>query len=285
MLTAFLRAPSAQQFLSTLAYDASATTDNRPFFFYNLRLGELASILGRLGAVEINNLGVAILLFLLLLSVGLTIVFVLLPLLVFERKALRTERAQKTKVLAYFLSLGLGFILVELGFMQTFVLFLGHPIYALAVVLAGLLLASGLGSALSGWGARYFGLCGYVRRTILVLAGVLIVYAVGLTPLFQLMLGLPIAARVVIALLLVFVPGLLMGALLPCGVRAAGRMGRGTVAWAWGLNGAASVVGSVLAVILSMNLGFMVSLFVGIGVYGAAYAVFPTSTDETVTAE
>ena len=283
LLTGFLRAPKAEPFLSRLAYDASPTTDNRPFFFYNLRLGDLGSILGRLGAVEINNLGVAILLFLLLLSVGLTIVFVLLPLLLFERKALRTQRAQKLKVLTYFLTLGLGFILVELGFMQTFVLFLGHPIYALAVVLAGLLLASGLGSAFSGWGARRFGLRGYVRRTIVALAAVLVVYAVALTPLFQLMLGLPIAARVTVALILVFVPGLLMGALLPSGVRVASQLGRGTVAWAWGLNGAASVVGSILAVILSMNFGFMVALFVGIAVYGAGYAVFPAHIEQAET--
>jgi hypothetical protein len=283
-LASFLRAGSASAFLSRLPYNAAPTTDDRPFFFYNLRLPDLMSILSHLGSVEINNLGVAILLFLLLLSTVLTVMFVLLPLLVFERKALRTELRRKLRVLAFFLSLGLGFILVELGFMQTFVLFLGHPIYALAVVLAGLLLASGLGSALSGWGARRFGVRPYVRRTITVLAAVLVLYAFTLTPVFRALLGLPLAGRVVVSLVLVFIPGLLMGALLPSGVRVADELGRGTVAWGWGLNGAASVVGSILAVTLSMNFGFTMALLVGIVVYLVGLVVFPGPTASTAPA-
>ncbi len=276
LLAAFLRAPSAATFLQGLSYDASPTTDDRPFFFYNLRLSDLSSILGRLGSVEINNLGVAILLLLLILSAALTLVLVVLPLALFERRGLAAgERGRKLRLLMYFLTLGLGFILVELGFMQTFVLFLGHPIYALAVVLAGLLCASGLGSALSGWGTRRFGVQGYARRTIGALAVVLIVYAFVLTPLFRALLGLPLPARVGLALVLVFLPGLLMGALLPSGVRAAQSFGPGTVAWCWGLNGSASVVGSILAVMLSMNFGFTAALLLGIGVYLVGLLLLP----------
>src|SRR5207244_4371425 len=148
----------------------------------------------------------AILLVLLIVSTALTILFVLLPLLLFQRAALREDRPAKLRVLGYFLALGLGFILVEIGFMQTFVLFLGPPIYALAVVLATLLASSGVGSALSGWGARRFGVKGYVGRVVTALAAVLALYALALTGIFHALLGIPLAARILVSIALVFVP-------------------------------------------------------------------------------
>ncbi len=266
-LGSFLTAPSASAFLDKLPYDATPTTDDKPFFFYTVRPGDFFGLLGQLDSLERNNLGLAILQILLLVSAALTILFVILPLLLFRRDALREDRGPKLRVLAFFLCLGLGFILVEIGFMQRFVLFLGHPIYALAVVLATLLAASGTGSALSGrlcarWGAR-----GLARRAIAVLAVLMIVYALALGPMFHALLGLPLGGRIVIAALLVALPGLLMGALLPTGVRAANALGPEVVPWAWGLNGATSVVGSILAITLSMNYGFTATLYAGVVAY------------------
>jgi spermidine synthase len=273
-IDSYLRAPDGAAFLARQPYDASPTSDDRPFFFYTLRRGEVLSILGNLGALDLRNLGVAILLMLLILSAALTLVLVVAPLLIFERHSLREDRSRKLRVLGYFLCLGLGFILVEIGFMQRFVLFLGHPMYALAVILASLLAASGAGSALSAWGTARYGMAGYVRRVVGLLAVVLAVYALVLTPLFHALLGIPLVVRILIAVVLVSGPGLLMGALLPTGVRVANEMGRGTVAWGWGLNGAASVVGSILAMALSMNLGFTVSLLAGIAVYVLGMTLF-----------
>jgi predicted membrane-bound spermidine synthase len=283
VLASYLRAPDSAQYLDRLSFDASPTTDDKPFFFYNLRPGDLLSIAKRLTGIEKDNLGIAVLLFLLALSGVLTLLLVLVPLVVFERKALRKDRRRKLRVLGYFLALGMGFILVEIGFMQKFVLFLGHPIYALAVVLASLLAASGLGSAVSGVGARRYGATGYVRRAIGVLAVVLVVYGLLLGPLFHAMLGLPLGVRVPVAVVLVFIPGLLMGALMPSGVRAANALGTGTVAWGWALNGAASVTGSVLAVTLSMNFGFNLVLAIGGMVYLVGLALFPANASATET--
>ena len=267
LLREFLQAPSAEAALARLSYDATPTTDDRPFFFYNLRGRQLLSMFGRVGALELNNLGIALLGFLLLLSIIMTVVLVLGPLLLLRRAALRGARAEKLRVLAYFLCLGLGYILVEIGFMQKFVLFLGHPIYALAVVLATLLAASGTGSALSGWGAARFGVSGFLRRVTAALAVLLLLYALALTPLFHALLGLPLAVRVVVAIILIAPPGILMGTFLPTGVRVATATGPDLVAWAWSANGAASVVGSVAAVSLSMNFGFTLALAAGVVVY------------------
>jgi hypothetical protein len=276
-LGGFLRAESASAYLDKLPYDATPTTDDRPFFFYSVRSGDLPGLLSRIDKLEINNLGLAILLLLLIVSTALTLIFVVLPLVLFRRDALREHRAAKLRLLGYFLCLGLGFILVELGFMQRFVLFLGHPIYALAVVLATLLAASGTGSAFSSRLDRRFGARGLARRGIVALAVLMTIYALGLGPLFHALLGLPLLARIALAAVLVALPGLLMGALLPSGIRVANSLGSEVVPWAWGLNGATSVVGSILAIIISMNYGFTVTLFVGVAAYLLGLAALPAS--------
>ena len=277
LLAAFLQAPSASDFIAKLGYDATAPSDDRPFFFYTLRRADLMNVLERLTSLERNNLGVAILLLLLAVSSALTLLLVVFPLAVFRRGALKTEPGPRLRILGYFLSLGFGFILVELGMMQRFVLFLGHPIYALAVVLAVLLASSGAGSALSGWGSARWGMQPFVRRTVTALSAVLFVYALLLGPLFHLLLGLMLPVRIVLAALLVLVPGLLMGSLLPSGVRAANALGADLVPWAWGLNGGASVVGSILAMILSMNYGFTIALVAGMLVYVLGMLAFPST--------
>lgn len=275
-LTRFLEAPDAAQFVSELSFDARPPTDDRPFFFFRRRPSDLPKAFMNLFFEDEKNpnIGFAFILAVLTLTCVLTLVFVLAPMLLLRGRALRGGRVQ-LRVLGYFLCLGLAFILVEVGFMQKFVLFLGHPIYALAVVLATLLLASGLGSALSSFGARRWGVQAFVRRTIAVLALILLVYAVGLQPFFHALIGIPFVARVAIAVILVFIPGLLMGTLLPSGVRTANAVSEDVVAWAWGLNGATSVVGSVLAVLLSMNGGFTVALGVGIAVYLLGMLILP----------
>lgn len=251
-----------------LSFDISPVTDNKPFFFYTVRGQDFLGLLGRLGGMERNNLGLAILQLVLLVSTVLTALLVIAPLTFFRRQALAgAHRNEKLKILGYFLSLGFGFILVELGLMQRFILFLGHPIYALAVVLATLLGASGIGSALTPRLVERFGLTGSITRIAKVLGVVLVIYALGLGVVFEALLGLPLAARVVVAALLVGVLGVLMGMMLPLGVRHASGYGQDMVAWAWGVNGATSVVGSTLSLIVSMHFGFTATLGLGLVAY------------------
>jgi spermidine synthase len=265
-LARYLRA-GTQAFYASLPLDLAPVTDNRPFFFYTLRGRDFLSVLGRVAQLEKNNLGLAVLQLVLLVSVGLTLLLVVLPLAAFRREALRQDRRRKLKVLGYFLCLGLGFILVELGLMQRFILFLGHPIYALGVVLATLLGSSGLGSSLSPGLRDRYGIPGAIGRVVAVLGAALLIYAAGLGPLFQLLLGLPLALRIGICVLLVGALGTLMGMLLPLGVSAANALGADMVPWAWGLNGATSVVGSTLSLMLSMHFGFTATLSCGLAAY------------------
>ncbi len=275
VLTARIRAPDLRAALAGLRYDLAPPTDDRPFFFYTLRPVDLVSMLSAPSRANFNDLGVSLLLVVLAVSVAATLLFVLLPLLLFRRGSLRTERAAKLRSLGYFLALGLGFILVEIGLMQRFVLFLGHPVYALMVVLAALLVSSGVGSALSSIGCFRWGARGLIRRSVALLLCVLLVYVVMLPALFHSLLGQPLGVRVPLTVALVALPGILMGTLLPSGMRVALAFDERLVAWAWALNGAASVVGSVLAVLLSMNAGFSLALAAGVFVYLCGAALVP----------
>lgn len=278
LLARILTAPTLGEALAGLPYDASPTTDNRPFFFYHLRLGDLGSAFHRNAVGQLNNVGVMLLVLMLGFSIFTTLLFVIAPLWAFRRRALAESagsRGAKLRVIGAFACLGLGFILVELGFMQQFVLFLGHPVYALAVVLATLLIASGLGAGVSG---RLTARLGERRAQWIItgaLAVLLAIYGLGLSPLFGALIGLPLTVRIAIAAALVAAPGFLMGTFVPASVRAASDLGPGMVAWGWGINGATSVVGSVAAVMLSMNAGFSASLLAGVLIYLCAGALLP----------
>jgi spermidine synthase len=279
LLAKTLEAPDLDDFLSTLSYDATPTTDNKPFFFYHQRLGDILSSFGKSAAGQLNNVGLVVLVILLGFSLLTTILFVVVPLLLFRRGDLATDRKRKLRVIGYFGCLGLGFILVELGFMQQFVLFLGHPVYSLAVVLSGLLIASGIGAGITPILERTLGVRRAKWACVGALTVVLALYGLGLSALFGALIGLPLPGRIAIAAALVALPGLVMGTFVPNGVRTANSIAPGLVAWGWGLNGATSVVGSALAVMLSMNIGFRVVLFIGVAIYILGGLLLPTRGD------
>ena len=132
-------------FARSYAYNVTPVTDNAPFFFFTLKPGQ---ILGeqslRQGIDWKVNLGVLVLLLVLVISLIAVVVFLILPLVLAGGK-----RRQSAIPLIYFVAVGLGYILVEIAFIQRFVLFLGHPTYALTVVIFLLMLSSGAGSLFS----------------------------------------------------------------------------------------------------------------------------------------
>jgi predicted membrane-bound spermidine synthase len=170
----------------------------------------------------------------------------------------------------YFAGLGLGFILVEMVLLQRFTLFLGQPIYTLAVVLAGLLISTGAGSY-STSSLRH------ASKSSLVLIIVGILGALGvmalLTPyVLTAALGLALPWRVLVSLLLIAPLGFLLGMPFPAGLRIVAEEAPELVPWAWGVNGFFTVIGSVTAVILGMAFGFRVVLGVAAACYLAGLA-------------
>jgi MFS family permease len=264
--TRFLRLADWRGFVAAHEDDLRPPRDDRPFFFYTVKPSSLWRVFHNITRLTEHNLGLLMLLILLGLVLALVLVFFLLPLFLFRRDVLRSDRSGKARYLLYFLALGAGFITVEIALVQKFVLFLGHPSYALLVVLFSLLIFSGWGSYRVR-NVASSGLTREIMRSFVVFGVVLVVYLFVLSPLFNLLVGLPISLRVVIAVVFIAPLGLYMGTFLPLGIQGAGERFGELVPWAWGLNGAASVFGSVLAIVLAMNLGFNATLVVGMVFY------------------
>ena len=253
----YFRAPDRGAFVRGYHYRIEATTDDAPFFFeYNRFTRLLSSREWVFGAASGQTLLVVTFL---LALVGGALGLLLPPWLRRRRAGAVDGAAMAAGEAPTFLALGLGYIAVESVFVPKFTLFLGSPVHALSVVLFALLASSGVGSALS---ARLVGASR--RRLALVaaaVAGLLVAEGIGLQRVFEAGLAWPFAARCGLAVALIALPGVLMGMPFPTSL-ALGAAGRDEAArgpWAaqaWVLNGYASVVGSVAAMIVAMAWGF-----------------------------
>jgi hypothetical protein len=188
--------------------------------------------------------------------------------------------------LLYFVAVGLGYILVEIAFIQRFVLFLGHPVYALTVVVFLLLLSSGAGSMVSRWwlaDARRLWL------PLLLIAGVLLVYVALLPGLLNQFVGLALTAKLLVSAGLLIPLGFAMGMPFPTGLRTLAlttggefpvvpesETGANLVEWAWAMNAASSVLGSVVAIIIAIQFGLNATLASGAAAYLLALVLTAT---------
>lgn len=181
--------------------------------------------------------------------------------------SLNKSNVQKSSIvllLLYFSALGMGFVMVELVLMQKFVLLLGHPVYAMAVIISALLFFSGLGSLAT---ARL----SFNKQTIILIAllifasiSVFILSWSAILPKF-IHAGLP--SKIAFSTAFVAVPAFFMGMLFPLGIKLTEKISSGMIPWMWGINGAASTLGGVASMIISLLFGFNAALFVGVIVY------------------
>lgn len=246
--------------LSLYPRDVRPTTDDRPFFFFTQR--SLFSIDPGMHAARrwaLPFVGTVVLI-LAVLSVA-TMVF---PLVTSTARAGLSLPSAVTG--GYFASLGVGFMLVEVPLIQRFVLFLGHPTYAFVVVLASLLVASGVGSALSSRldPERHLG------RVLLAIVVTVLAVAPALDPMLRGLLGLSFRGRLLVAVLIVAPLGLLMGMAFPLGIRQLSRLSSRSIPWAWAINGVFSVLTTGLSLLVAVYFGFRNSLLLGGLAYGLA---------------
>ncbi|HEY5683532.1 MAG TPA: hypothetical protein VIR61_07660, partial [Sulfuricaulis sp.] len=204
-----------------------------------------------------------------------SVVLILLPLLL-SRRLLhnKKENISRSRISGYFLALGLAFLFVEIAFIQKFILFLHHPLYATAMVLASFLLFAGIGSA---WSQRYanppsdkIG----VKRAVTGIISVGMLYLLALGPLFSMLNWLPIFVKVAISVLLIAPLAFCMGMPFPLGMARLGKAAPAYIPWMWGVNGCASVLSAVMATILAIHFGFTVVVILALMLYGVAMLVF-----------
>jgi hypothetical protein len=270
------------------AYNVAPVTDNAPFFFFTLKPAQILGEKGLRSGIDWKvNLGVLVLLLVLVISLVAVLAFLVLPLILRRtilRTALRNRNARQSPLpLLYFVAVGLGYILVEIAFIQRFVLFLGHPTYALTVVIFLLMLSSGAGSLFSRlWLPRTnLGWVPLVLVIVTLLADVLF-----LPGRLAALVGLDFGYRLLVSSVLLIPLGFVMGMPFPTGLRALAAMpapefltgpdaSDNSVEWAWAMNAAASVLGSVLAMVIAIQFGLTVTLTCGAAAYLLALLLLP----------
>jgi hypothetical protein len=264
-------ASDRQAFYASYGKEVSPTTDDRPFFFHTTKIrDQFHTAFGR--SMLFGN-GLRALMTLMAISVTFVVLFVVGP-LALSGSELRGSHWPRW--LGYFGLLGAGFMLIEVALLQRFVLLLGHPVYSLTVTLFSLLLGTGAGSLLSQR-VDDADLLGRVQVVILGIVTVAILGIVALPPIIGLAISASHVARIALAVALIAPAGLLLGMPLPAGIRLMAVSHSELVPWAWGMNGALSVIGATLAVFIAMNWGFSVTLMAGAAVYLAAAVLLRSS--------
>ena len=241
--------------------DLSVPTDNRPFFFNQLRFSEIPRAARRTlthsdGGVVRGNLVASIVLgLILLISLAAVAGTIVLPL----RGAMRHAQPRLVALgTLYFSLIGFGFMFSEISLLQYFSVYLGHPVYSLGVCLFSLILASGVGSLVSG--RLTLGTPRALLAWGLFVGGYLFVAQHSLAHLFEATTAWQLWARIGVALAVVMPLGFLLGFAFPTGMRLIEAVDRKPTPWFWGINGATGVLASVLAVIIGIAFGINVTM-------------------------
>ena len=245
-----------REFVAGYEFDVSPATDDSPFFFNFYRWGSL------FGALDDRTehftyqtdvpVGHVVLFASLAQIMVLAALLILLPLRKLAHEGLRTPGAWR--YFGYFAALGLGFMLLEIALMQKLVIFLGHPTYALSVVLTSLLAAAGIGSLLAGRIAEVR--TAHVRWILIGIVAVVAGNAVAVNELLPLLLGQSLPVRMLIVVALLLPTGLVLGMPFPTGMRVVEAQCPHLLPWGWAVNAFFSVFGSIFCIVLSMGIGF-----------------------------
>ena len=268
-----LLGPERKEFLERYKFDLVPATDDRPYFFHFFKWRSLPEFmkLRSSGGLPPVDWGYPVLVMALLQAVLASLLLILLPLaLAGTRQAFAAARpALRGRVAIYFLALGLGYMAIEIPFLQRFSLFLSHPLYAAAVVLAAFLIFAGLGALFS---AR---LAPQARWPFVAIAVIALLYVALLPSLLAAATGLAQGWKILLTVLLVAPLAFCLGMPFPLGLAAVAARAEALVPWAWGINGCASVVATLLATLLSIHWGYSLVVVLAVLLYAVAAAQFP----------
>ncbi|MCA8915575.1 MAG: hypothetical protein KDB90_09195 [Planctomycetes bacterium] len=267
--SAYAHSPDREAFVASYPYLVGVVTDADPYIFqfHNPLHGSEETPWGGYDFTSLYDASTILLPVVFGLSLGLSLALILLPLRFMRRRPDADGRLRLSQII-YFACLGVGFMALEIPLVQILSLYLGHPVYGFTIVLVTLLAAAGLGSVLADNTKRS-------ARVFCQLSSlVLLVTAFGVYGFVHWGIAWPGALRFSLAIVLTALAGLPMGFPLALGIRSLGSQGRRAVAWAWGVNGATSVVGSVLVMGTMVFANGRVAFLLG----SVAYALAAFST-------
>lgn len=266
----FVRSSNKKSFIKEFPRDMSPTPDDRPYFFKFSKWSQLFSTKKNISEPTFISQGNPFFIFgQLLLSTILAVSFILLPILFFKRKGI--SHAYLKRFLIYFAGLGLGFIFIEIALMQKLVLFLGHPLYSITVTLFSMLIFAGAGSLLSDRWFRELTVCSwFVPVGLAVFLGLFIIFSPQMVKSWIIW---PKFARILVTIGVLAPISMLLGVPFAYGIRLLNQFNPTIIPWAWAVNGCMTVIGSILTVILSMNIGFNFVLVTAILMYFISFFV------------
>jgi hypothetical protein len=259
------------------AFDITPPTDDHPFFTHFFKWSQAPEVFAALGLTwqPFGGAGYFVLIVLLACSMVAALVLIVVPLGIRKPHSVEsaapllpvhgtqpgaTRRGMRSWTLAYFGLLGSGFLCVEIPLIQYFILLVGRPTIAFAVVLFALLIASGLGSVAS---RRVSWLSGAITLTILIA-----LYPALMRALTNTILLAPLEVRVIAGALALFPLGFLMGTMFPKGIAYLEARAPALIPWAWGINGATSVISAIGSALLALTFGFAFVVACGAACYG-----------------
>ena len=260
-------------------YDIQAATDNRPYFNNYFRwssLQEFLSLPGRSG-ISMIGVGYPTLLVTLAQAAVAAFILILLPLL-FVKTDKKQAVDRRGNIIIYFLAIGLAFLFIEIAFIQKFTLILSQPLYAVAVALCAFLIFSGLGSLYVQQRLKTASpaisdaiTAALLRRSVMMIALIIITYIVLLPLISNTIMVLPEAARIISAFILAAPLAFFMGMPFPLALATLQQTRPDLIPWAWGINGCASVLSAILAVLLAIETGFNGVMLCAVLLYAIAW--------------
>ncbi|HOO43164.1 MAG TPA: hypothetical protein PLC77_05565 [Bacteroidales bacterium] len=259
-----IMSPAAERkaFFKEYDFNIRPATDSKPYFSQFLKLNRLSKMKDVFGAASVPFLetGYLIVLVTFLQITAAALLFILLPLFL-----IKTTGRKKAAPLVFFAAIGVGYMFVEMVFIRQYTVYFGDPLYAASAVLSAMLFFSGAGAFVS----RKLVSGNYrFRMLILLITGLLVMLAAGLTPLINATAGFPLWLKLLLSFVITGPLSFLMGMMFPSGIRALSLQKKDDlIPWAWGVNGALSVISTVLATILAVELGFSVVMLAGAVVY------------------
>ncbi|ODB89299.1 hypothetical protein A3193_03915 [Candidatus Thiodiazotropha endoloripes] len=271
-----------ENLIDNYKFELRPATDDRPYFnhFFKWQSFIEALKLRGSGGMPLIEWGYVVL----LLSLGITGLLsgllILLPLLLMPKNPSPSNSNQSGSVIGYFGAIGLAFLLIEIGTIQKFQLFLHHPIYAIAASLTAFLCFSGLGSYLSERLSQNQSYKQSTAKAILALCVIGLGYMLILPVLFDALTHLPVAIKIAITILLIAPMAICMGMPFPLAIAAMKRNRADQIPWAWGINGYASVISAGLSTVIAIQYGFKTVLLCAILLYLTTLMTFPGNAAE-----
>ncbi len=274
VINELMKTPDREAFYDSYSYNIEPPHDDRPFFFHFFKWEQTPQLLAAIGHVwqPFGGSGYFVLIALLILVLCLSLLMIGIPYLVGIRSSTTDNEIRKwfqsgphiwreLYVFMYFSSIGVAFMLIEIPLIQRSILLLGHSIYAFTIVVFVLLSASSLGSLLSG-SPRF-----EPRRAMAALTVCALITVTASKEFLQYAVGWSFFTKAAVLSVFLMPIGVLMGVPFPSGMKLLAGEDDRLIAWAWAINGCASVIASVVAALLALSSGFSLVMFLGAGSY------------------